>query len=284
MKLALDPMMVRDRPIADVIRTVADAGYRRVEWSPREDFLPSGRGARASLRQVRELRRVADEAGVEVASLGVFYQWSSPDDDIRAASVRYFRSAVEIAGELGCPQINTELKGDASMPEPCEAAFWRSLDEILPVLEQKRVRVVLEPHPYDFIESNDRAVDLIRGIDSEWVAYLFCAPHVFNMGAELGDMIAYAGDTLGYVHLADSFKPGRYIVNPATAAVRVHQHLDIGIGDVDWHALFNGLRHVKYAGVLSVGVFAHKDRAMQSFRANFDAVHQIAAGVGVELD
>src|ERR1700730_10589068 len=97
MKLALDPMMVRDRPVADVIRAVADAGYRRVEWSPREDFLPSGRGARASLPQVRELHRIADEAGVEIASLGVFYQWSSPDADIRAASARYFRTAVEIA-------------------------------------------------------------------------------------------------------------------------------------------------------------------------------------------
>ena len=105
MKLALDPMMVRDRPIADVIRAVADAGYRRVEWSPRDDFLPSGRGPRVSQRQVRELRRIAEEAGVEIASLGVFYQWSSPDPEIRAASVRYFRSAVEIASELGCPQI-----------------------------------------------------------------------------------------------------------------------------------------------------------------------------------
>jgi myo-inositol catabolism protein IolH len=278
-------MMIRDRPIADVIRAVAEAGYRRVEWSPREDFLPSGRGARASLRQVRELRRVADEAGVEIASVGVFYQWSSPDADIRSASVRYLRSALEIAGELGCPQINTELKGDASLPEPCEAAFWRSLDEILPLLEQKRIRAVVEPHPGDFIESNDRAVDLVRGIDSDWVRYLFCAPHVFHMGgADVREMVAYAGDTIGYVHLADSFKPGRYIVNPATAAVRVHQHLDIGTGDVDWHVLFDSLKHIEYAGVLSVGVFAHKDRPMDSFRANLNAVRRIAAGAGVELD
>ncbi len=284
MKLALDPMMVRDRPIADVIRAVAEAGYRRVEWSPREDFLPSGRGARVSLRKVRELRRIAEGAGVEIASLGVFYQWSSPNADIRAASVRYFRSAIEIAGELGCSQINTELKGDASLPEPCEAAFWQSMDEILPLLEQKRVRVVLEPHPYDFIESSDRAADLVRGIDSEWVGYLFCAPHVFNMGADVGDMITYAGDTIGYVHLADSFKPSRYIVNPATAAVRVHQHLDIGLGDVDWHGLFTALKKIHYAGVLAVAAFAHKDRPVESFRANFDAVQRIAASVGVELD
>ena len=93
-----------------------------------------------------------------------------------------------------------------------------------------------------------------------------------------------AGDTIGYVHLADSFKPARYIVNPATAAVRVHQHLDIGMGDVDWQALFGALKQIRYEGVLSVGVFAHKDRPMESFRANFDAVHQIAAGLGVELD
>src|SRR5947209_19090869 len=108
MKLALDPTMVRDRPIADVIRAVAEAGYRRVEWSPRDDFLPSGRGARAGVRRVQELRRIAEAAGVEIASVGVFYQWSSPDANIRAASVRYLRRAIEIAADLGCAQINPE--------------------------------------------------------------------------------------------------------------------------------------------------------------------------------
>jgi len=284
MKLALDPTMIRDRPIADVIRAVAEAGYRHVEWSPRDDFLPSGRGGRTSPRQVQELSRIADEAGVEIASLGVFYQWSSSDPDIRAASVRYLRRAIEIAAELDCPQINTELKGDATQPESCEAAFWRSLDEVLPVLEQHRIRAVIEPHPYDFIESSDRAVDLIRAIDSAFVAYLFCAPHVFHMGGEAGDMIAYAGSTIGYVHLADTFKPARYIVNPSTSAVRVHQHLDIGLGEVDWRALFEALKAADYDGVLSVGVFAHRDRPLESFRANREAVQRIAATVGVQID
>jgi myo-inositol catabolism protein IolH len=284
MKLALDPTMLRDRPIPDVIHAVAEAGYRHVEWSPRDDFLPSGRGARASMRHVRELRRVADDSGVEIASLGVFYQWSSPDPDIRAASVRYFRRAVEVAAELGCPQINTEFKGDVTQAEPCEAAFWRSLDELLPVLDQHRIRAVIEPHPYDFIESNDRAVDLIRGIDSMWVGYLFCAPHIFHMGADAGDMVAYAGDTISWVHLADTFRPARYIVNPPTLTVRVHQHLDLGLGDIDWHALFGALNSVGYDGVLSIGVFAHRDRPTGSFRANLDTVRRIAAEVGITLE
>jgi myo-inositol catabolism protein IolH len=284
MKLALDPMMLRSRPIDEVVHLVADAGYRHMEWSAREDFLPSGRGPRTSLRKARELRRTAADAGVEIASLGVFYHWSSPDADIRAAAVRYFRSAIEIANELGCPQINTELKGDALFPDKCEAAFWRSIDELLPLLDQKRVRVVIEPHPYDFIESNDRAVDLIRAISSEWVAYLFCAPHTFIMGGEVGAMIAYAGDTIGYVHLADTLRTSRNIVNPPGAAVRVHQHLDIGTGDVDWHGLFDALKQSGYAGVATVGVFAHDDRPMESFRANLTAVRRLAAAVGIELD
>ena len=60
-------------------------------------------------------------------------------------------------------------------------------------------------------------------------------------------MIEEAAPVLAHVHLADTFNHKassglRYIINPPGAQVRVHQHLNIGEGEVDWDMLFGTLK------------------------------------------
>ena len=55
--------------------------------------------------------------------------------------------------------------------------------------------------------------------------------------------MGYAGDLLTQLHIGDSFDQRgssglRYIVNPPGSTARVHQHLDIGQGEVDWDEFF----------------------------------------------
>ena len=85
-------------------------------------------------------------------------------------------------------------------------------------------------------------------------------------------MVAHAADVLSHVHLADSFRPARYITNPPNTGVRVHQHLDIGLGEVDFAALFSSLAGAAYDGVLTISVFAHPERARASFQLNQEKV------------
>ena len=53
----------------------------------------------------------------------------------------------------------------------------------------------------------------------------------------------------------------RYIVNPPGADVTVHQHNEVGNGEVDWDAVFSTLRDISFDGVLSVCVFGWHERA-----------------------
>jgi myo-inositol catabolism protein IolH len=268
-KLALDPYMFRTTPLTELPGLVADLGYEYIELSPRDDFTPFFLHARANDATVRSFKQALDAAGVKVVSHLPLYRWSGPDEDERQAAVRYWKRAIELTAELGCDVMNSEFNGRPEAASRSESQFWRSMEELLPVFERESMQLRLEPHPDDFVEDGRAAIDLIRGINSALVSFLYCAPHTFHMGGDIGGIMEYAGDLLTHLHVADSFDHRassglRYIVNPPGSAVRIHQHLDIGQGEVDWDEFFGTLGRLRFDGVMTVCVFAWEDRARES--------------------
>ena len=271
MKIALDPYMLRGLPFGEVCRIAADIGYDAIELSPRSDFIPFFTHPRADRSRVAEFRTALRETGIEISSVLPLYRWSSPDEDERLAAVRYWKRAIQLTVELGVTVMNSEFNGRPEAAAASEGQFWRSMEELLPIFDREGIQLNLEAHPDDFVERNDAAVDLVRGIDSPDVGYLFCAPHTFHLGDDIGAMIEYAAPVLRQVHIADVFNHRassglRYIVNPPGSAARVHQHLDIGQGEVDWDACFAALRRVRFDGILTSCVFAWEERAVESSR------------------
>jgi myo-inositol catabolism protein IolH len=72
------------------------------------------------------------------------------------------------------------------------------------------------------------------------------------------------------VHVADTMDHRRshglrYITNPPGNSVRVHQHLKIGDGDVDWDEFFSGLAGLDFYHrpdtVMVSSVFAEDENA-----------------------
>jgi myo-inositol catabolism protein IolH len=282
MKIALDPYMLRRLPIGEVCRIAADIGYRFIELSPRDDFIPFFVHPRADRARVTEVRSALRESGTELASILPLYRWSSPDEDERQAAVRYWKRAIQIAAELDCRVMNSEFNGRPDAAARCEAQFWRSMEELLPVFEREGIQLNLEAHPDDFIEHNEPAVDLVRAIDSPLVRYVFCAPHTFHLGSDIAAMIEYSAPVLEHVHVADVFDHRassglRYIVNPPGSSARVHQHLDIGQGEVDWDAFFGALRKVSFDGILTACVFAWEERAVESSRFMLERIERYLA-------
>ncbi|RRO14478.1 sugar phosphate isomerase/epimerase [Saccharopolyspora rhizosphaerae] len=282
MKIAIDPHMFRGLPIREAVRTVADIGYEHIELSPRDDFMPFFVHPRADDERVAELRSALRETGVELASVLPLYRWAGPDEAERQAAVRYWKRMIEVTAELGCTQMNSEFNGRPERPSESEAAFWRSLEELLPVFEREGIALNLEAHPDDFCEVNAPAVDLVRAINKPWVNYLYCAPHTFHLsgedaGADIRSMLHYAGDKLAHVHIADTFNHKassglRYILNPPGTPARIHQHLDIGQGEVDWDAFFSTLRERDFDGIATACVFAWEDRAVESSTYMLDRI------------
>jgi myo-inositol catabolism protein IolH len=285
MKVVLDPYMLRSVPLTELPGMVADLGYEHIELSPREDFIPFFVHPRADRTTIAGFKKALAGAGVSVATVLPLYRWSGPDEDERQAAVRYWKRAIQIAVELDCQIMNSEFNGRPEAAAASEAQFWRSLEELLPVFEREGVQLRLEPHPDDFVEHGHEALSLIRGIDNDLVSFLYCAPHTFHQGGDMEAIMRDAGPLLTHLHIADSFDHRasgglRYILNPSGTPARVHQHLDIGQGEVDWELFFATLADVGFDGIATVCVFAWEERAEESGRFNLAKIKEYVAEHG----
>ncbi|MFL6270029.1 MAG: sugar phosphate isomerase/epimerase family protein [Actinomycetes bacterium] len=285
MKITLDPYMLRGVPLAELPGVVADLGYAHIELSPREDFLPFFLHPRADKATIATFKKALAGAGVSVATVLPLYRWSGPDEDERQAAVRYWKRAIQVAVDLDCRVMNSEFNGRPEAAAASEAQFWRSLEELLPVFEREGVQLRLEPHPDDFVENGHEALSLIRGIDNDLVSFLYCAPHTFHQGGDMEAIMRDAGPLLTQLHIADSFDHRassglRYILNPPGTPARIHQHLDIGQGEVDWDLFFATLADLKFDGIATVCVFAWEERAEESSRFNLDKIREYVAKHG----
>jgi len=87
---------------------------------------------------------------------------------------------------------------------------------------------------------------------------------------------------LGYVHVAHSFDHRassglRYILNPPGSPARVHQHRDIGQGEVNWDVFFGTLGDIRFDGIATVCVFAWEERARESSLHNREQIRDYLA-------
>lgn len=274
-KVLLDPSMYHPRlSVAQELHKAAELGYRYLELSPRADFHEWHHYPKVDRHQIAEVRQAMKDSGVKIWSFNPVFDWASPDEQERQAQVRNWTRLLEIADALEVPLIATEFSGDPTRPRASEHQFYRSMEELVPVFEKYGLECTVEAHPYDFVEDNDRAVQIVRGVDRDWFNYQFCFPHAFHLGRgarDVGEMLDYAGERLRHLHIADVWDHtahvgNRYIVNPPGADVRVHQHNEIGQGEIDWDRAFSSLRERGYNGAVSVCVFGWEEDA--------DAIHR----------
>jgi len=276
-------MLRESMPLREVMDIAKGIGFDAIHLTPHDDLIPYWKSPRASKARIDQVKRDIAESGIAVASVVSSYAWSSPDEPERHAAVRYWKRAVEVTAAIGVDRFASKLQGDPQRGAQCEDAFWRSLEEVLPVIEREGVRVAFEAHPGDFIEDGYAAVDLIQNIDHPLISYILCAPHTFSLlggplqcgvpgaeirSADVADLIRHSAAVTTEVHIADSQNPARIVVNPPGAPVRVHQHLDIGLGDLDWDTYLGTLYEAGFDGIFTIQIFSHPERIVESYAAN----------------
>ncbi|WP_336711352.1 sugar phosphate isomerase/epimerase family protein [Arthrobacter sp. USHLN218] len=288
MKIALDPTPFHHtHSLLEFPKLAAELGYKYLQLTPHQDVLPFFTHPKADDALVADLKKACAEAEVEIASVLPVLRWSSPDENLRQAAVRYWKRAVQIAVDLGVTQMNTEFSGRPELPEESEAAFYRSMEELVPLFEREGVHVAIDPHPDDFVEEGLAAWRVIRGVNSPNLGFVYVAAHTFHMKDEPAQIMEAAGDRLRVVHVADTMDHHashglRYITNPPGNPVRVHQHLKIGDGDVDWQEFFGSLAENGFLDrpetVMVSSVFAENEHACEVARYQLETMKEFVGG------
>lgn len=284
-RIALDPTPFHhDYGILDFPDVTARLGYDYMQITPHMDFGPFFRHPKADDDLVAKLKKRSADAGVIIPAILPVQRISWPDEVQRVAAVRNMRRIIEIAVDLEVDTINTEFSGRPERAEDSEDAFYRSMEELLPILEREGIQMNIDPHPDDFVENGMEAWRVIRGLNSEQIGFVYVAPHSFHMGDQAAELIPELGNRLGAVYASDTFDHHRshglrYITNPPGNAVRVHQHLRIGDGDVNWEELFGVLRDSGYLdredALIVSNVFGEDEQAEEVSRYQLEKIRQL---------
>lgn len=258
MKITFDTSAFWDTGMSyeEIYHTVAEAGYHYI--SPyNADFPGYWKRPKATNAEVLWHKKAIEAEGLEIASLTTGFRIADPDEFMREYALDCWKRMIEIAEMMGVTVFNTELGGDRSCPELCEAKMMRSLDVLVPMLEARGMRMDVQAHPNDFYETSKDACDILHYYDSPALGYLYSIPHTFHYDGGKGDvagMLKYAGKYLKHIIVADTWdytKLFRYNINPAEmykdGTVRCHAHIGkIGDGDVDFPACFKALREMGF--------------------------------------
>ncbi len=268
-RIALDPTPFHhDHPLLEFPQVAAELGYRWLQMTPHADFIPFHNHPKADDDLVRQMRKACADAGVGIASTLPVLRWSGPDEDAREAAVRYWKRVIQITVDLGVDVIGTEFSGRPERAEESERAFYRSMEELVPLIEREGVKVYIDPHPDDFVENGLAAWRVIRGINSPNFGMVYVASHTFHMETPPLELMNTVGSRIGIVHVSDTMDHHashglRYITNPPGNPVRVHQHLKVGDGDVNWDEFFMGLKQIGFLdredSVMCSSVFAEDE-------------------------
>ena len=287
-RIALDPTPYNDTVrLLDIPDHVARLGYEYLQLTPNPDFGRHFHHPKLDSELIAQLKKRAKDAGVTVTSVLPVQRFGGPEAHQVEAAIFNTTRYIQIAAELEAPIVNTEFSGRPEREEESEHAFYRSMEALIPVLEREGVTLNFDPHPDDFVEDGLEAWRIIRGLNSRQVGFVYVGSHTFHYGDRATTLLPEIGDRLGAVYAADTFDHTRsnglrYITNPPGNAVRVHQHLRIGDGDVNWTELFSTLRATGYLdrpdALIVSNVFAEDEHADEVSRFQLAKLRELVAG------
>jgi sugar phosphate isomerase/epimerase len=262
----------------DALRIMAELGYRAVALTPDANHLPPDRATTADLRALRALLGELDLA--VVVETGARYVLDARrkhrptllerDAADRARRLDYLERCARIAAELGGDTVS--LWSGIPTADVTRDDAWRHLvDGVAQLgrrLEPLGVRIAFEPEPGMLVETLAQWEALRDAVGAPDFGLALDVGHVpVTETCSAGDAIRRYGAALRTVHLDDSRD-------------RVHEHLQVGEGELDWTDIVRALREVRFDGIAAFELSRHSHAAPQAARDAIERFSRFAADGG----
>jgi xylose isomerase len=204
--------------------------------------------------------------GEEIWRFGTF---SSPDPKVRKEAVKYLKTAMDCAAELGCNMVTTALLNDgADYPFELDyvRAFNDTLDGIREAAEYRSdVKISLEykasePRVHCLLNNAGKMAYFCQLVGKENVGVTLDVGHALQALEIPADSAAFLGSTgkLFYVHINDNYRNWDWDMVPGT--VNIWDYLEF--------ILY--LKKVNYNGWITADVFPQRHDPVRIMEKTFE--------------
>lgn len=276
-RLSFNATTLRDFDIKQAVRLIRNAGYEGVEIALNDTHLHP---LTSSREEVLEVKQICADIGLEIACIAAGgptllgeepYEPSmiSADKSARARRLDVYKKSIELAQLIGCPIVNINSGMLAGKVSEKQARAWvmEGVESLLSGLGAN-TSLVIEPEPGFFIGTTDKAIALLRDLDSPKVRLNLDIGHVFCSEEDGYNQVTKALPYTRHIHIED-------------IKDRIHHHEIPGEGDIDFATIMQSIRDAGYPYFISVELHHHDqmwERALEESRDYLllEATSQIA--------
>ncbi len=254
MKLGYSTNAFTQCGLVEALEKIADLGFSGVEIMCDQPHLYPPEYDAAQLERLRDLLKKLDLCVTNLNSFTLFAvgntylpSWIESDPQRRQIRVSHTRQCLQIARTLGCKNISVPPGGplDGQSRDEAMALFHKGLEEVIPLAEELKVKLLVEPEPDLLIERSAEFISFIKDVRSPAVGINFDIGHFFCAGERPEAAFEDLFEWVGHVHVED------------IGQSRIHHHLVPGDGAIDFGAVFSAMKRLGYDGDMSLELYTY---------------------------
>ncbi len=245
MRLGFSGWAMRELPVEQQVAIVREAGYASIALVSGPGFGLDAMTADAAERT--RVRRLLDEAGLELSAVCGHATQLDPDPDVRAANADRIRATIDLAADLaepaGPPCVVSMGYGKPETYEQDRELLAERFGELARHAVSRGVTIALEPHVGQAMDQPEKIVWLMDRINSPGYRLNLDNSHFECMGRDLDEYIPMLIPYTVHTELKD--QRGRY---------PNHEFLVPGEGDFDYARYLTAMAKVGYTGCVTIEI------------------------------
>lgn len=167
-KTGLVSITFRQLTVEKIIELVSEAGLDGIEWGG-DIHVPHG-----NLQKAREVARMTNEAGLDVAAYGSYYRVGCGNEEVGS-----FEDVLETAVVLGAPLVRV-WAGNQGSAEADDVWWDRVVNEsrkIATIAEKEGIKIAYEYHGGTLTDTDQSAIKLLTDVDHSNIYTYWQPPH-----------------------------------------------------------------------------------------------------------
>jgi len=260
MKFAFSTNAYRNFSVEESIDSIHKAGYDAVEimCDIPHAFPP------IPAEKINSIKNYLQKNSMTISNLNGFMMkaiedfhhpsWIENSVDYRKQRIEHTKNCLKLASLLGAKTVSTEPGGPktSQTTEKELELFEQGLIEVLPLAEELKVHLLIEPEPELLIENSNQFLNFIAKFESKFLGMNFDIGHFFCVNEDPAKLIHELQYHIHHVHLED------------ISASRKHFHLIPGHGIIDFASIFQSLYDIHYDGYVTVELYPYQENPEQA--------------------